>query len=76
MPTKTASPELKTFFAQELANDSNATLQTARLRLEELCDAAPGDAVAQPHQWLSEVDDLIHAYSEHCPLIDFVGRTP
>lgn len=76
MATKIASPELKEFFAQELMHDTNATLQTARLRLAELCDAAPGEAVAQQHEWLSEVEDLIAAHTEHCPLTDFIGRAP
>lgn len=76
MATKIASRELKEFFAQELMQDTNATLQSARLRLAELCDAAPGESVAQQHEWLSEVEDLIAVHTEHCPLLDFVDRAP
>ena len=73
MPNKNASPRLKELFAQELANDPNATLQSARLHLRDLDDSAPGDAAGRHSAWLTEVEELIHTHQEHCPLSDFVG---
>lgn len=69
MPLQTASEGLRNFLWQELQNDSNATLRSAQLHLQELCDEAGDKMVGQQH-WLQEIAELIEQHEEHTALAD------
>ena len=68
MAPRIQSPGLRSFLQQELQQDSNATVGSARQHLEELCEAAPGDAVAPEQEWLLELTELLEQEHQHRPL--------
>lgn len=74
---KEASAELRQFFAQELQNDSNSTLETAAKHLRNLADAGPDDpALGDLATRLAHTEELIQQHGEHTPLSDFVAGKP
>ena len=70
---KVASSQLRHLFAEELRNDTNATLETALHHVRDLYDRGPEEpAVAQVSDQLAEVEALILQHDAHTPLMDFV----
>ena len=69
MPLRTVSEGLRNFLWQEMQNDSNATVRSAQVHLQELCDEA-GDQGAPDQHWLQEIDELMAQHEEHTPIAD------
>lgn len=73
MSKKTAPAELRELFADELKNDSNATLETALQHARDLYERGPEEpAVAQMSSRLAEIEELMTRHGPHTPLSDFV----
>ena len=70
---KVASTQLRHLFAEELRNDTNATLETALHHVRDLYERGPEEpAVAQVCDKLAEIEALIRQHDVHTPLLDFV----
>lgn len=63
------STELRKFFAEEIGNDSNATLETAFWHLRDFYERGPEDPVVGGiASRLAETEELLVIYDEHTPL--------
>lgn len=74
MAASTYSEGLRQFFREEVQEDPNATLATARVHLEALCESGPSDSISTQQQWLTEITELSEIYNDHTPLNDLISR--
>lgn len=72
MAASIGSSELRQFFREELREDPDATLETAQIRLAELCESAPSDSISPQERSLTELNELLEVHSRHTPLADLV----
>jgi hypothetical protein len=67
------SPELRQFFAEEVRNDPNATLEMGLYHLRDLYELGPDDpSVEGIVDRISETQELLAARGEHTPLLEFL----
>lgn len=74
MGLQTASEGLRQFLWQELENDSNATVGSARKHLQDLYDEAPGDSAGHHQHWLVEMDELLQQHDRHTAINDLFSK--
>lgn len=74
MAASIGSEGLREFLRQELEEDSNATIATARVHLEALCESGPSDSISTQEQWLVELTELNEIYNDHTPLADLLAQ--
>lgn len=69
MPQRKISADLREFFAEEVRNDSNATLETALWHLRDFYERGSEDPViGEIATKLAETEELLVEYDEHTPL--------